>query len=255
MASFALRLFFSMLAMVTNLASGTKSTPFRKSQLSLRRANMNSTSGRVMAFHAAALNNATLALAYLSQQPCVQTTQTVATFTAGITCPPEAAGCTPVCKWHCTTPQCAEVCEPECDAPRCDVRCTHKETSGCNFNCAQPSCAVICPSAKCSQSNCPKCNALCGAPKCTLDCAGYQPCHSVCEQPTCKWNCKKPEVCPEPKCSMVCESPKACPDMSTHMALPPVGNEYVVSSFNIPHSPACEGPCVSEGVTTPTFSR
>lgn len=177
-------------------------------------------SARALAFHAASLNNATSALAFLEQAP-------------------KAAGddtCMPVCTWHCSTPQCAQVCEPDCEAPRCDTRCTKKDTSTCNFNCAQPSCAIVCPKQKCAKSECPKCSAVCGQPKCTLECQGYQPCYSVCEQPACRWRCRKPDVCPEPKCSMVCESPKTCPEAGVHQDLPPVANDTVVQSWNVPHA-------------------
>lgn len=207
------RLFLIMLTMMARAA------PLSKGALSLRGVEMDRSSAHALAFRAAALNNASLALSFLDQAPA------------------SGGKCMPVCTWHCTTPQCAEVCEPHCEAPQCDVRCTKKDDSNCNFNCGQPSCAVVCPNHGCSASECPKCNAVCGAPKCTLECQGYQPCHSVCEQPLCKWKCRKPDVCPEPKCSMVCESPKACPDASSHVALPPVGGEIVVSSFNVPHVP------------------
>jgi hypothetical protein len=236
-SSLALRLLFTIVAMVTNLVSGTRAAPFKKGRtLSLRASQLESNSARALAIHAAAMNNATKALAFLNKAPnCAQG----ASGAQG--CPGEP-NCMPVCKWQCSTPQCAEVCEPDCEAPRCDIRCTKKDDTGCNFNCAQPSCAVICPNKGCGATDCPKCNEVCGAPKSSMECQGLQPCHSVCEQPACKWNCRKPDVCPQPKCSMICESPKDCPSASAHVALPPVGSEYVVSSFNVPHVPAAT-PC------------
>jgi hypothetical protein len=113
----------------------------------------------------------------------------------------------------------------------------------------------VCPNQGCETSQCPTCNAVCGEPKCTLECQGFQPCHSVCETPRCRWECSKPSLCPKPKCSMVCESPATCPNdqimaESTHTDLPPVGDdEYLISSFNVPHVPGGIGNLAPAGLT------
>merc|ERR1719272_20579 len=102
------------------------------------------------------------------------------------------------------------------------------------MECDKPECAVMCPKSQCPSHDCPFCKATCGDPVCKLKCPNKQPCHNVCEQPTCEWKCKAPTECPAPKCQMVCEHPKNCMG-NTYQDMPPLQpGEIAVQSFTTP---------------------
>mmetsp|Transcript_3268 Transcript_3268/g.7821 ORF Transcript_3268/g.7821 Transcript_3268/m.7821 type:complete len:533 (-) Transcript_3268:46-1644(-) len=146
--------------------------------------------------------------------------------------------CVPHCTWNCTQPVCEQDCEPVCRAGQCETRCPKMNTSQlekCNVQCSAPECSMYCPSKKddLCQGNktlgCPKCATRCQEPKCNFVCNNDlgDLCKTVCPDPVCTFDCKKPKVCPNPHCNMVCEKP---PDCDTHPTLPPMGDETVVGS-------------------------
>lgn len=147
---------------------------------------------------------------------------------------PDASSCTPQCTWQCDEPRCDEVCEPVCAPPRCETRCNTPDLSGCSMDCSEPDCAVVCPNTNCPARTCAECSTTCSEPMCRLDCPQSQPCHNVCEQPSCEWSCSAPEECPAPQCHMVCESPRNCMG-ATYQAMPPLSaGETSVRSFIAP---------------------
>lgn len=149
-----------------------------------------------------------------------------------------SSDCTPKCMWSCESVKCDEVCTPECQPPRCETRCASADLSGCAMECEEPHCAVVCPERQCPSQSCSSCTSTCTDPVCKLRCPKKQPCHNVCEHPSCEWKCSAPSECPAPRCHMVCESPKNCMG-STYRSLPPlVPGEIAVQSFAAPTNDA-----------------
>merc|ERR1719386_388062 len=102
------------------------------------------------------------------------------------------------------------------------------------MECDEPHCAVVCPHASCPSETCAECQTTCSEPMCKLQCPHTQPCHNVCEHPSCEWKCSAPTSCPAPQCHMVCETPKNCMG-STYEKLPPLSpGEMSVKSFTAP---------------------
>jgi hypothetical protein len=140
--------------------------------------------------------------------------------------------CTPICKWHCSSPICDQECQPRCKPPKCETRCGTVELAGCEVHCQQPECCTVCPKHRCAESSCPDCVTKCSQPLCKLRCPQRQNCTSICESPECEWNCAKPVGCPKPDCKLECaEPPKEC-KKSFRQKLPSLKKgEIKVSSF------------------------
>jgi len=127
--------------------------------------------------------------------------------------------CLPHCTWNCTQPVCEQACKPNCPVPACETRCPKlgtKAYDGCKVKCGQPNCAMFCPEQEVCPNGtkvmgCPKCSTRCDKPKCVVDCAHADTgCKTVCPDPVCDWDCRKPKDCPKPECKMVCEKPPDC---------------------------------------------
>jgi len=146
-------------------------------------------------------------------------------------------GCTPTCKWSCSSPACEQECEPLCKPGKCETRCATMDLAGCLLGCEQPECATVCPKNHCAKDGCPKCSTHCSQPLCKLRCPQKQNCTSVCESPHCEWRCRKPERCPRPKCKLECDQAKECLNSSVYKKLPQLRKgEIKVASFVPPSS-------------------
>merc|ERR1719395_436678 len=95
-------------------------------------------------------------------------------------------------------------------------------------------------------------------PVCKMQCSkpDEQPCHHVCAQPRCKWECKEPKDCPKPTCHMKCEKPRNCMD-NTHIVqqLPPLEpGETEGAAFHINKPPPIGGAPAPAAAASPAAS-
>jgi len=149
----------------------------------------------------------------------------------------ERLSCLPHCTWNCTQPVCEQDCQPNCHRPNCQTRCPklgEDQLAGCHVQCNAPQCRMFCPKDICEgrktlDCQTPKCTTRCEKPQCRFLCNDGLKCKSVCPDPICDWECKKPQECPKPDCKMVCEKPPEC-DVDTKPTLPPKGDHETVGS-------------------------